>query len=110
MSEDRLSGAWATLRQFGPTGAAAALMYAGTSQMVEVLKYTFGSLIIDAINTVLQQRFRGSMLLPNYGLVSFLPVAFRMMAVGVSVMAAGIGIGFGFTVGRRDESLKIRER
>lgn len=83
-------------------------MYVGTYQTIEALKYPLGGLVIGAINGVIQHRFRNIPLLPNYGLLPYLPIAFRTMAVGVSAVAAGLGVGFGFA--ERREGPSIHER
>jgi hypothetical protein len=84
---------WHRAKEYFVAVIAAAVMYGGTHQIVEVLKYVATGMTIEGINAVIHQGFRNRLPLPN-GYVG-IPWQYHVKVAATGVIVAAVGVLFG---------------
>jgi hypothetical protein len=87
-----LRSGWIHVKEYALAVMAAGLMYAGTGQILSVLKSVLGNYIVRFINLLIKQEFPDHMLLGEFGTIPW-PFQAKMAAVGVIVIILGIFVG-----------------
>lgn len=100
MSWSPLHTAMIHVRQRGAAAMAAALIYAGISEIISILKYRIVSVTLRLINEIIIRGFRDRLLLPDYGGV---PWWFDARNFAMAVILIVLGTLLGVWVNRRSQ-------